>query len=330
MKPARVKTTHAKRRAATPGTAYFLGIDGGGSQTTAWLADNHHHVLARITVGPSNPLKAGLQLARRNLLAASRQARREAGLSSRQKLEAVCAGVAGVGRPSIYRQMLRSLERGVPARRHLLTHDAAIALECALGASPGVIVISGTGSIACGRDENYRIVRCGGWGSVFGDSGSGYDIGRKAVSAALGAFDGRWPETRLGKDICRALKIREITEAVALNLTPDQVAALFPLVSRAARLGDRVAQRLCREAGRELAEMASFLSSRIRGAPARRRVICTGGVFRASPEVRRSFANCLRVASPGARVTLLECQPAEGALALAMASAGNPKLRQIK
>lgn len=327
MKSARVKITHAKRPAGKTGAAYFLGIDGGGSQTTAWLADDRHHILARVAGGPSNPLKVGLKLARRNLLAVSRQARRDAGLSSRQRLEAVCAGVAGVGRPSIYREVLRSLERGVPAHRHLLTHDAAIALECALGTSPGVIVISGTGSIACGRDENNRILRCGGWGSTFGDSGSGYDIGRKAVSAALGAFDGLRPETRLGKDICRALKIRAITDTVALNLTPDQVAALFPLVSRAALLGDRVARRLCREAGRELAEMASFLLLRIGGSTARRRVICAGGVFRASPEVRRNFTHCVRAFSRSARVTLLECQPVEGALALAMASAGNPKRR---
>lgn len=320
----------AKQRPENSKTAYFLGIDGGGTQTTAWLADNRSRVLARVAIGPSNPLKVGLPLARRNLIAVSRQARREAGLHKGQKLSVLCAGVAGIGRPPIYRKMLQSLKRGVPAHRYFLTHDAAIALEAALGSSPGVIVIAGTGSIALGRDKDDHILRCGGWGSTFDDSGSGYDIGRKAVSAALAAFDGRAPSTRLGKDICRALNIREIADVVALNLAPGQVAALFPLVCRAARLGDRVAQRLCREAGSDLAEMASSLLLRLGVPPVERRVICAGGIFKASPGVRRKFNRCVRNVSPGAKIALIQRHPVEGALNLAMAISKNPKDRRIK
>lgn len=316
-----------KKDVSRPEPDYFMGIDGGGSRTTAWITDERHRILAKATAGPSNPLKVGLALAQRNLLEIANQARREAGMRKGQPFTALCAGIAGISRPVIYRQMLRSLKRSIPSYCYMLTHDAAIALEAALGEKPGVVVIAGTGSIAFGRDAERRILRCGGWGSAFGDFGSGYDIARKAISVALAALDGCGPETRLGRDICRALKIREIADAVTLNLFPDQLAALLPLILRAARSGDRAAQGLCRDAGRDLADMAACLLSRTGVSPARRSVVCSGGVFQASPEIRRSFARYVHSVSPGARIGLLQHPPVEGALRLAYSIGPNTRDR---
>ncbi len=217
------------------------------------------------------------------------------------------------------RPLAQALERGIPARLHLLTHDAAIALECALGSAPGVIVISGTGSIAFGRGAKGRVLRSGGWGSQFDDEGSGYDIGRKAIQAALRAEDGRGPRTRLGTDICQSLRIGATAEIGGLD--PDRVAALFPVVHRAALEGDSVARRLCIEAGADLAALAAALLSRTGSRKEARRVICAGGVFKASEIVRRSFARRLRRSSPGVTIALLHRQPVEGAVALAMRAA---------
>lgn len=324
------KTTNRKKRAAPSEPECVIGIDGGGSHTTAWVADGHHRILAKATAGPSNPLKVGLALAQHNLLAVSDRARREAGLRSGEDFAALCAGIAGIGRPAMHRQMLRRLKRSIPSRCYLLTHDAAIALEAAFGEAEGVVVIAGTGSIAFGRGAGGRILRCGGWGSVFGDLGSGYDIARKSVSAALAAADGYAPRTRLDKDICRALKIRRIADVVTLNLAPNQVAALLPLVLRAARAGDRVARRLCSDAGRDLAQIAAFLLARSGASSARRRVACSGGVFQASPEIRRSFTRAVHSVFPEAKIGLLRHPPVEGALRLARAISKNPQGRQAR
>ncbi|MGH9397676.1 MAG: N-acetylglucosamine kinase [Terriglobia bacterium] len=298
--------------------AYFLGIDGGGSGTASWLADDRNRILARATAGPSNPIKVGIDLAGRHIVEAARLALRKAGFG-RIVLDAVCAGVAGAGRPGIDRQLLACLRRGLRARHYILTTDGIIALECALGKSPGIVVISGTGSIAYGRDASQHVFRCGGWGSVFDDPGSGYDIGRRAVAAALRGFDGRGPSTRLNRDICQALKIKEITQVVEKPLAPDDIAALFPAVLRAARRGDPVAKQLCRDAGSGLAEMAAAILKRMGGLADGRRVVCAGGVFKASSSVRRSFAIHLHRSAPGAKITLLRRAPVQGALSLARA-----------
>jgi N-acetylglucosamine kinase-like BadF-type ATPase len=231
-------------------------------------------------------------------------------------LAAVCAGVAGVDRPAVSRPLLAWLRRAIPARHHLLATDAAIALHAALGSAPGMIVVSGTGSIAYARNHRGKILRAGGWGASFDDPGSGYDLGRKAIMAALRHFDGRGERTVLTARICRALKLTDITQVVLKNLDPQQVAALFPLVLEAARQGDRVARRLCAQAARDLAQLALALAPRL-GRRGRLPIVCAGGVFRSSSTLRRSFARYLHQRMPAAHVRLLQRGPVEGALAMA-------------
>jgi N-acetylglucosamine kinase-like BadF-type ATPase len=179
-----------------------------------------------------------------------------------------------------------------------------------------MIVVSGTGSIAYGRNHRGETLRAGGWGASFDDLGSGYDLGRKAIMAALCDFDGRGEHTVLTSRICRTLHLSDITQIVLKKLDTKQVAALFPLVAEAARQGDRVARRLCVQAGGDLAQLALALARRLGGRGVLP-VVCAGGVFRSSPTLRRSFARCLRQRLPSARVRLLKREPVEGALAMA-------------
>jgi N-acetylglucosamine kinase-like BadF-type ATPase len=94
--------------------ALFLGIDGGGSRTQAWLGDERGRILAKAVAGASNPAKVGIERAKKELLRAARAVLRRVSTATardeprlvdaargrrRHKplLEAVCAGVAGVG-----------------------------------------------------------------------------------------------------------------------------------------------------------------------------------------------------------------------------------------
>jgi N-acetylglucosamine kinase-like BadF-type ATPase len=212
--------------------------------------------------------------------------------------------------------LLAWLRKAIPARHHLLATDAAIALHAAIGTDAGMIVISGTGSIAYARNRRGETLRAGGWGAAFDDLGSAYDLGRKAIMAALRDFDGRGERTVLTTRICRALKLSDISQVALKKLDILQVAALFPLVAEAARQGDRVARRLCAQAGGDLARLALALARRL-GQRGTLPVVCAGGVFRSSPTLRRSFARYLRQRLPSARVRLLQREPVEGALAMA-------------
>ena len=332
--------SHFRRPPLWESMAYFLGIDGGGTRTTAWLADEAGRVVARGTAGPSNPLKVGFAAAQRELLRAARAAVAtvnrsmiDRGLFRRRKptvrrtltvatchnvgLEAVVAGLAGVDRPQVRGPLLAWLRKAIPARHHLLTVDAALALRAALGDAPGIIVIAGTGSIAYGQDEQGRILRAGGWGIPFDDLGSGYDLGHKAVAAALQDYDGRGPHTLLSRGICRALGLQNITQVVMKPLAQDGIAALAPLVLEAARRGDGAARILCNQAGMDLADLALSLIRKFGWRKRRFRVFCTGGVFKSSAIIGAAFKHCVRSAAARAEVQLLRREPVEGALELA-------------
>lgn len=309
-------------------TARYLGIDGGGTATTAWVADERDHVVGRGTAGPSNPVKVGLTQAKREILAAARQA-----LSAVSKVDlcAACVGLAGADRPQVSNPLLTWLRAEIPAQLHLLTTDAAITLEAALGRAPGVVVIAGTGSIACGRDREGRTMRAGGWGSVFGDEGSAYDIGRRGVNAALRALDGVGPRTRLAQDICSSLELAEISDIVGMNLEPQRIAALAPLVMEAERKDDAAAGQIVFEAGRELAQLAAALLIRLGLHEEHVHVVLAGGLLRSSRALRRSLRRHLGSLSPHVQVGVLRREPVQGALALARRANGrDPRLQSVR
>lgn len=290
----------------------------------AWLADAEGKLLGRAESGPSNPLKVGFRAAERAIAKAYRASLQDAGIPSTAArtthpplLRAVCAGISGVDRRAVHGPLLAWMRKAIPARHHLLTSDAAIALATAVRDASGIIVIAGTGSIAFARDDQGKLLRSGGWGIPYDDRGSGYDLGRRAVAAALEAFDGRGPHTVLMERICQHLDLADISEIISQRLEQQQVAALFPLVMEAAHEGDLVARHLCDEAARDLADLAVALLKRAGWTHRATPVVTTGGVFQSSYNIRRAFVRHLRRFAPLARVELLERPPVEGALWLA-------------
>lgn len=300
---------------------YYLGIDGGGSKTRFLLADETK-ALARATTGGSNIIRLGEQQAREALHTGMRQVCEGVQISPEQ-VHALCIGVAGAARPEIVakiRSILSSVITGSAVTKIEIVGDTVIALEAAFGGGPGVIVISGTGSIACGRDAGGRTARAGGWGFAISDEGSGHWIGRRAVTTILRARD-HGAQTALTAMILEAWKLFNIDELVQqANLTPPpDFPRLFPIVLRAADEGDASARALLTEAGAELANLADTVLRRLasQGSVPALPVAMTGSVFRQSADVRQVFYNELQTKLPGIDVRQDLADPVEGALARA-------------
>ena len=75
--------------------------------------------------------------------------------------------------------------------RVVVSNDAVTAHLGALGGEPGVVIVAGTGAIALAVGADGRWARADGWGTLLGDAGGGYWIGRAGLDAALRAADGR-------------------------------------------------------------------------------------------------------------------------------------------
>lgn len=231
--------------------AWYLGVDGGGSKTLAVVVDETGTERGRGEAGSSNYRAVGLDTAATNLRAAAESAALAAGAPL--PLDAAWFGLAGLDTPgdsAILEPSIRHL-----ARTARLSNDAELVL-CGLGARRGVALVAGTGAIALGRDGAGRVVRSSGWGHVLGDEGSGYDLGRQALRAALRAADGRGRRTALLPAVLATWQLNShdaLLEVVYRGGAKATIAGLAPLVVRCAREGDAVAGAILRHGAQELA-----------------------------------------------------------------------------
>src|ERR671919_128842 len=172
---------------------YVLGIDAGGTKTVCYLADASGQIIGEGRGGGANLQAHGELEVEKVFHAVIDQAIGEHAILP----AAICLGVAGVDRAEDDR-VVRAIVRRLGFKSHaLVVNDALVALIAGNGDEPGVVLISGTGSIAYGVNAAGYAARSGGWGYVLGDEGSGYWIGRSALAAAVREADGRGPKTRL-------------------------------------------------------------------------------------------------------------------------------------
>jgi len=300
-----------------------LGIDGGGTKTTALLADGEGRILGRGFAGSSNYHTIGLAAAGEALLEGIRAAFAEAGEALRP-VAAACLGLAGVDRPED-RELIRAWAREARvAEEVLVVNDGAIVLAAGTPDNWGVAVISGTGSIAWGRNPDGATARAGGWGHLLGDEGSGYAIALEALRAVARAADGRAPATALSEAILSRLGLPSPAALIGYvyrrPLLPAEIAALAPLVDRAAGEGDEVAAGILRRAGEELALAAATVAERLGLGRPRLPLALAGGVLRRSALVREELLAALEGRGWQAEPASVVDEPARGAVRLALAA----------
>jgi N-acetylglucosamine kinase-like BadF-type ATPase len=260
-----------------------VGVDGGGTRTRAVILAGGR-VVGEGTAGPSNPLRVGIA----NGAAAIRDAVDKAcaaALIHRGDLTAAGIGLAGVRRKDIRTRMREVLIETLGIKNIELMTDGDIALYGATDGAPGIVVISGTGSICSGVNRQGKHVFAGGWGPVAGDEGSGSWIARRALQAVAQANDERGPETALTATACEYFQVAtadDLSTAIyAPSVTNDRIAGFSKHVIETASAGDAVAIEILKEAGRELGKAAVTVIRKLKMEQERFQVAFVGGVFAA-------------------------------------------------
>ncbi len=305
----------------------FLGVDGGQSSTTAVIGDETGRIVGEGIGGPCNHATA--EEGRAKLESAIRdsvgRACAQASLDpERIRFEAACFGMSGG--PDDKQTIVANLVR---AGKLIVTTDAEIALSGATGTGQGIIVIAGTGSIAFGRNAAGTLVRAGGWGYIFGDEGSAFDIVRQALRAALRMEEGWGPQTALRSMFLEATGARDMNGALHRFYTPEwprvRVAALAPKVDELALAGDSLALDILNGAAMQLATLTASVRTQLwkTGEPVA--IAYGGGVFQ-SGRVLQRFRMVLEL-DPGNSAGPPKHGPAEGALLEAYRAAGITGIR---
>lgn len=301
-----------------------LGLDGGGTQTRAALADHAGQTVGVGTAGACNLAAVSPSEALAAVLAGADAALEQAGYN-RADILSICAGVAGVSYSDRRAQFLRSLQGAFPDAHVTVEPDYAIALTGATHGAPGVIVIAGTGSAAYGENAAGETHRTGAYGYLIDDSGSGYGVGRAALAAVLQAADGTGPATALTHRLLDTLGFSLLPEIVPAvysgSLSRVAIAGLSRIVSEAAVEGqDPVARALLLRAGGTLAHLVHGITQRLFAeTTAPFPVVQIGGLWNAGDALTDVFTRSLRRFAPAAVVTSPLHSPVDGAVQRALA-----------
>lgn len=293
---------------------YYLGIDGGGTTTSACIIDHEDRVLGTGTGGASNLYYTPEETLIQSVKQAIRQAETAAGIELRQ-VSAACVALAGAGRKEDADRAQKLLKSVFGETPYFVVEDSKAALPAAHADKDGIVVIAGTGSNCLGV-SNGTLKRAGGWGSLLGDEGSAFSIARKGLTAVMRAYDGRGPATRMTGAFLQALKVLEEPDLVRAthSLSRTEIASLAQVVFNEACQGDSVALQILREEARELAEMVAAVARNLQlRSP---RVAVTGGCFK-NPLYLAMFGDALREKLPCSELVPCEKPPCFGAAVLA-------------
>jgi len=237
-----------------------IGVDGGATKTECILVDRSGEIVARHAAGGSNPNVIGAAKAARTVTAALRAVRDRAPAGSSPSLTLLCMA----GSPLFWKEFAAGLAGFGKVET---AKDSLPILELATAGQPGLVLHAGTGSFVAARAPDGSVHHAGGLGWRFGDGGSGYDIGRRAIGRALLELQGWAPSSRLAAAVRQHLKMEDWAEALRglyREASPNaKIAALAPAVLNLAAAGDPAAGEIVRASASELLDLARFVAVKL-------------------------------------------------------------------
>ena len=169
----------------------WIGIDGGGTKTTAVIGDESGHLLA-VAKGSSGNLTA---ISTEQLYTLINELIDQLLIKTGAAftdVEMVFAAMAGADRQAEQQKIYEAFKQSPVLEKLKIQSDIHAALAAGTWGREGTLIISGTGAIIFGY-EQQKTFRVGGWGYLLGDEGSGYHLGKLAIRSVLKANDDKVP-----------------------------------------------------------------------------------------------------------------------------------------
>lgn len=262
---------------------YVLGIDGGGTKTSGVVADENGTVYMQAVGESSNPNTLTQEKFEEVLYKLLKDLQQQnPGVFS--KLDMCFAGMSGVGESGLDVEFTGLLKKWLPEKTKVVVkNDAYNALYSGTLGNPGIVQIAGTGSITFGINYEEKKERCGGWGYLFDDAGSGYYFGKEALRTVFEEYDGRGTATSMTKKILNAMETEEVPGLISKiygNVHPRSVISkLSPIVVEAAEAGDSVAKDIICAACEEMMKCIEACHRKLFPPNHPTVIVLSGGVF---------------------------------------------------
>lgn len=277
---------------------YFLGLDGGGTKTEAALTGPDGAPLRSFKAGAINYNSVSAETLRQNISEIFRQAAGFAG--GLDRLTAVGIGAAGVSNPDAVRALADAARSCGYSGPLFIRGDQEAAFYGALQKNRGIILISGTGSIAFGKNAAGEFRRTGGYGHIIDDEGSGYDIGRRLLALAVKSTDGRERNSPLTELVFQKLGVKDaqgIVRFVYGGAGKKEIASLAPLLTEACEKGDPAAFAFKDDIALRLAALVAPVADGLRLQA--EETALSGSILQKDPFIRKSTEDILKNKYPG-------------------------------
>ncbi|MGD6780005.1 N-acetylglucosamine kinase [Sutcliffiella horikoshii] len=228
----------------------IIGIDGGGTKTTGVAVDEDGKILSFKTVGPSNPNSSTEETVRSEINELFSILTTGKALTENDVVFAGISGVESGGKKEWFIKLLREFTG--PLAKIFVDNDAVTALYSETKGQPGIVCISGTGSIVYGINDKLKRDRVGGWGFLIGDGYSGFALGKKALEYTFSEFDRGELPGEMTTLILKKFDVTTVPELIPnmyeLGKSRDRVASIAKIVIDLANTGDERAIEFLHEA----------------------------------------------------------------------------------
>ena len=253
--------------------SYKIGVDGGGTKTECILVDAAGAIVARHLAPGCNPSQVGPDKARA-ILTDALTALVAMAPSTPPATSIAATQLYMAGSPAFWREVAGSL--GAYGQ---VTNgpDSWPVLELATAGAPGLVLHAGTGSFVTARDPGGAVHYAGGLGWKFGDPGSGFDIGRRALGLGLLELQSLPPLagarlSPLAEALCNHTGLLDYAANSRFFYTSatanEKIAAFAPRVLQLAEEDCGPAQQVIADSITEFARLADQVIHRIFPAPA--------------------------------------------------------------
>ena len=292
---------------------YYLGIDGGGTKTTAAVSDKSGKVLLK-SVGKSiNFYSVGMEKARENLKNVITDIYKNIG---EIEFEGVFIGCSALDNEADEETISALCDGIINAKRIGMNSDVYVALASSGEDKCRIVAICGTGSIVTGIDENGDVKTKGGWGHIFGDEGSAYSIAVNSLKACAMLYD-EGEITPLVKKAEEFFEVGDFREAIDKIYSPEttkDVLAKFSVKVSEIAEEDFVAKTVIINEAHFFSKTVLALLNEMKN--------CTllslyGGVFQNNQLFRNSFIEDVKEFHSDLKIEMLTLPPEEGALKIA-------------
>lgn len=274
---------------------YHMAVDSGGTKCSAVLFDDEYRLLAHTVQGSVRTSTTPVSTCRANIRALVCALREQyPGVSSIATLHG-----------ALDRFIAENIAEYIPVERFYSESETRLCLAAAGIDAPGLLCLSGTGQFSSYVDASgEKRESMGAYGAMLYDEGSGYHIGRMALSAAIRYEESGGTPTSLHEAIRRLWEADTFREAVfRIGSATDgsgvipRVASLSRLVSEEADRGDRVAREILCSAGELLGRQMNGLIRR-QHVPDTVPIAVAGGVFGGSSLLVDAFVQTVRKENP--------------------------------